>query len=87
MRVLNMATMVAMAAASIGVAGCATHTGTGAAAGAAGGAAAGLLTGGSVATGAAIGAAGGAIVGGAVERDENSNKCFQRGVEVPCPPK
>ena len=27
----------------------------------------------------------GAAVGAAVERDENLNKCFQRGVEVPCP--
>ncbi|KAB7647999.1 hypothetical protein F3168_06410 [Polymorphobacter fuscus] len=72
---------------TIGLAGCATHTGTGAATGAAGGAAMGAMTGGSAVTGAAIGAAGGAIVGGAVDRDVNSGKCFQRGVEVACPPK
>ena len=72
--------------AGFGLAGCETHTGTGAAVGAAGGAAAGALTGGSVLQGAAIGGAGGAIVGGAVERDVNSGKCFQRGTEVPCPP-
>ena len=70
----------------LGVAGCETNTGTGAAAGAARGAAAGAITGGSAVTGAAIGAAGGAVVGSAVDREVNSGKCFQRGVEVACPP-
>ena len=80
-------TKLAALAAIIGLGGCATHTGTGAAAGAAGGAIMGAATGGSALAGAAIGGAGGAIVGGAVDRDVNSGKCFQRGVEVACPPK
>ena len=86
-----MATIKSFAAAalcaSVILAGCATHKGTGAAVGAAGGAAMGAMTGGSALAGAAIGGAGGAIVGSAVDRDVNSGKCFQRGVEVPCPPK
>ncbi len=86
MRTLNLMTLAALVVAGASLAGCETHTGTGAAVGAAGGAVAGGLTGGSRATGAAIGAAGGAIVGGAVDRDVNSGKCFQKGVEVPCPP-
>jgi hypothetical protein len=86
MQTLKMLTIVATVAAGLGLAGCATHKGTGAAAGAAGGAAMGAMTGGSALAGAAIGAAGGAIVGSAVDRDVNSGKCFQRGVEVKCPP-
>lgn len=87
MATMKLFAVTAAIAVTMGLAGCASHTGTGAAAGAAGGAAMGALTGGSAVTGAVIGGAGGAIVGGAVDRDVNSGKCFQRGVEVACPPK
>jgi predicted small secreted protein len=86
MTMMKILTMAAVAATALTVSACETHTGTGAAVGALGGAAAGVLTGGSAVTGAVIGSAGGAIVGGAVDRDVNSGKCFQRGVEVACPP-
>lgn len=68
------------------LAGCRTAKATGAVAGAAGGAVVGSATAGARATGAVVGAAGGAIVGSAVDRNANANKCFERGVEVPCPP-
>lgn len=87
MAMMKLMTVTAAIALAMGLAGCATHTGSGAAVGAAGGAIMGAATGGSALAGAAIGGAGGAIVGGAVDRDVNSGKCFQRGVEVACPPK
>lgn len=87
MQTMKLFTVAAVFAAGMGLSACETHTGTGAVAGAAGGAAMAGMTGGNRATGAAIGGAGGAIVGSAVDRDVNSGKCFQRGVEVACPPK
>lgn len=86
MRTSNLMTIATLLVAGASLAGCETHTGTGAAVGAAGGAVVSGLSGGSRMAGAAIGAAGGAIVGGAVDRDVNSGKCFERGVEVVCPP-
>ncbi|NJC09123.1 uncharacterized protein YcfJ [Polymorphobacter fuscus] len=65
---------------------CRTAKATGAVAGAVGGAAVGGATAGARATGAAVGAAGGAIVGAAVDRNANATRCFDRGVEVACPP-
>jgi hypothetical protein len=86
MQAMKLFTMTAVIAAGLGLSACETNKGTGAVAGAAGGAAMAGMTGGNRAAGAAIGGAGGAIVGSAVDRDVNSGKCFQRGVEVACPP-
>ena len=77
----------AVLASAVVLAGCRTATATGALVGTVGGAAVGGATAGARATGAMVGAAGGAIVGAAVDRNGNAQTCFERGVEVVCPPK
>ena len=76
-----------VAAAAPGLSACRTAKATGAVAGTVGGAAIGGATAGARATGAVVGAAGGAIVGSAVDRNNNAARCFEQGVEIPCPPR
>lgn len=77
----------AMVLSGLSLSACRTAAATGAVVGTVGGAAVGGATAGARATGAVVGAAGGAIVGAAVDRNGNASKCFERGVEVACPPK
>ena len=84
---MRIAIVGAVAACAFVLAGCRTATATGAVVGTVGGAAVGGATAGARATGAVVGAAGGAVVGAAVDRGNNADKCFERGVEVACPPR
>lgn len=69
-----------IAAAALGVAGCASnYGGEGALAGGALGAGVGAATGGDVGTGAAIGAAAGAVVGSQVKKDRGCYRYDRNG--------
>lgn len=82
----RMMIICALLAGGISLSACRTAKATGAVVGTVGGAAVGGATAGARATGAVVGAAGGAIVGAAVDRNGNAVKCFERGVEIACPP-
>ena len=76
----------AVLAGAAALAGCRTAQATGSVAGTVGGAAIGGVTAGARAATTVGRAAGSAIIGAASDRSGNGNTCFERGVEITCPP-